>query len=51
MPQDPNDSKIWYCNGNPAPCTFVALDYVLSNYYQNKTIDLFVSGPNFSANL
>lgn len=49
--QDPNDSNIWYYNGTPAACTFVALDYVIPKYWSNRTIDLFVAGPNFGDNL
>ena len=49
--QDPIDSNIWYYNGTPAACTFVALDWVIPQYYDNKTIDLLVSGPNFGTNL
>lgn len=49
--QDPADSNIWYYNGTPAACTFVALDYVIPEFYQNRTIDLLVSGPNFGTNL
>ena len=48
---DPNDSNVWYYNGTPAACTFVALDYVLPNFYNNMTVDLFVAGPNFGGNL
>ncbi|PVH93217.1 sure-like protein [Periconia macrospinosa] len=50
---DPNDSHIWYYNGTPAACTFVALDYVLPRYFPdwNQSPDLFVSGPNFGVNL
>ncbi|KAF1996681.1 sure-like protein [Amniculicola lignicola CBS 123094] len=44
---DPNDSNIWYYNGTPAACNFVALDYVLPRYYEDWTPDLLVSGPNF----
>ncbi|KAF5687725.1 5' 3' nucleotidase, partial [Fusarium globosum] len=29
---DPKDSQIWYYNGTPAACTFVALDYVLPKF-------------------
>lgn len=49
--QDPTDSNIWYYNGTPAACTFVALDWVIPQYYDNRTIDLMVSGPNFGNNL
>lgn len=49
--QDPTDSNIWYYNGTPAACTFVALDWVIPQYYGNRTIDLLVSGPNFGNNM
>jgi len=48
---DPNDSNIWYYNGTPAACVFVALDYVIPNFWGNRSIDLFVGGPNFGGNL
>ncbi|KAH7123984.1 survival protein sure-like phosphatase/nucleotidase [Dendryphion nanum] len=50
---DPNDSNIWYYNGTPAACTFVALDYVLPRYYAswNRAPDLFIAGPNYGVNL
>ncbi|PSN59623.1 sure-like protein [Corynespora cassiicola Philippines] len=50
---DPNDSHIWYYNGTPAACTFVALDWVLPRYYPdwNQSPDLFVAGPNYGTNL
>ncbi|KAF2636237.1 sure-like protein, partial [Massarina eburnea CBS 473.64] len=49
---DPNDSHIWYYNGTPAACTFVALDYVLPRYFPdwNAAPDLFVAGPNYGTN-
>lgn len=48
---DPQDSNIWYYNGTPAACTFVALDYVIPHHWDNRTVDLFVAGPNFGDNL
>ncbi|KIX94416.1 uncharacterized protein Z520_09802 [Fonsecaea multimorphosa CBS 102226] len=48
--RDPNDADIWYYNCTPAACTFVALDYVLPTFYNNRSIDLFVAGPNFGLN-
>ncbi|KAH7230355.1 hypothetical protein NW759_016201 [Fusarium solani] len=48
---DPKDSQIWYYNGTPAACTFVALDYVLPRYADFKVPDLVVTGPNFGTNL
>ncbi|KIW62371.1 5'/3'-nucleotidase SurE [Phialophora macrospora] len=49
--RDPSDPDIWYYNGTPAACTIVALDYVLPLYYDNKTIDLYVGGPNYGTNV
>ncbi|KPM43990.1 hypothetical protein AK830_g2503 [Neonectria ditissima] len=48
---DPNDSHIWYYNGTPAACTFVALDYVLPKFADFKVPDLVVTGPNYGTNL
>ncbi|KAM0261549.1 hypothetical protein ACHAPA_009719 [Fusarium lateritium] len=48
---DPKDSQIWYYNGTPAACTFVALDYVLPRYANFSVPDLIVTGPNFGTNL
>ncbi|KAF5020327.1 hypothetical protein F66182_7633 [Fusarium sp. NRRL 66182] len=48
---DPKDSQIWYYNGTPAACTFVALDYVLPRYADFRVPDLVVTGPNFGTNL
>lgn len=49
--RDPKDPDVWYYNGTPAACTFVALDYVIPKYYNNMTIDLYSGGPNFGGNL
>ncbi|OAA41062.1 acid phosphatase precursor [Metarhizium rileyi] len=48
---DPHDSHIWYYNGTPAACTFVALDYVLPRYASFKVPDLIITGPNYGTNL
>lgn len=50
---DPHNPDIWYYNGTPAACTFVALDYVLPQHYPswNGNPDLFVAGPNYGVNL
>ncbi|KAK0654243.1 Acid phosphatase [Lasiodiplodia hormozganensis] len=49
---DPSDSHIWYYNGTPAACTFVALDYVMPRVWPNVTLpDLLVAGPNVGQNL
>ncbi|KAK5257379.1 hypothetical protein LTR40_009616 [Exophiala xenobiotica] len=49
--RDPSDPDVWYYNGTPAACTFVGLDYVIPNYYGNRSIDLYVGGPNYGTNL
>ncbi|KKY13307.1 putative acid phosphatase [Diplodia seriata] len=49
---DPSDSHMWYYNGTPAACTFVALDHVLPRVWPNVTApDLLVAGPNVGQNL
>lgn len=48
---DPADSHIWYYNGTPAACLFIALDYVLPNFTNMSSVDLVVAGPNFGSNL
>ncbi|KAI9172627.1 Acid phosphatase [Paramyrothecium foliicola] len=48
---DPYDSHIWYYNGTPAACTFVALDYVLPRFANFSVPDLVVTGPNYGTNL
>jgi 5'-nucleotidase len=45
--RDPIDADIWYYNGTPAACTYVGLDYVIPKFYGNRSIDLYVGGPNF----
>ncbi|KAF7561320.1 hypothetical protein G7046_g2823 [Stylonectria norvegica] len=47
---DPKDSHIWYYNGTPAACTFVALDYVLPKFANFKVPDLVVTGVNYGTN-
>jgi 5'-nucleotidase len=51
--RDPSDANIWYYDGTPAACTFVALDWVLPRYYPDwhQTADLFLAGPNYGTNL
>ena len=51
LARSPDDPDVWYYNGTPAACTFVALDYVIPRYYDNMTIDLYTGGPNFGGNL
>lgn len=46
-----DDLNVWYFNGTPASCVAFGLDYVLPNYFDNKTIDLVVAGPNEGTNL
>ncbi|EXJ86076.1 hypothetical protein A1O1_06445 [Capronia coronata CBS 617.96] len=48
--RDPADPDVWYYNGTPAACTYVALDYVLPTFYDNRTVDLYLGGPNFGLN-
>ncbi|RKU43815.1 hypothetical protein DL546_006666 [Coniochaeta pulveracea] len=48
---DPTDDHVWYYDGTPAACTFVALDYVLPNFANFSTPDLIVTGPNYGTNL
>jgi 5'-nucleotidase len=48
--RDPGDPDVWYYNGTPAACTYVALDYVLPNFYGNRSIDLYCGGVNFGLN-
>lgn len=51
--RDPSNENIWYYDGTPAACTFVALDWVLPRYYPSwkQTPDLFLGGPNYGTNL
>jgi 5'-nucleotidase len=51
--RDPSDANVWYYDGTPAACTFVALDWVLPRYYPDwhQTADLFLAGPNYGTNL
>lgn len=49
--RDPIDQNIWYYNGTPAACTFVALDWVIPQFYNNRSVDLVATGPNYGANL
>lgn len=46
-----DDMNIWYFNGTPASCVAFALNYVLPTYFNNKTVDLVVSGPNEGTNM
>ena len=51
LARDPKDPDIWYYNGTPAACVFVALDFVVPRHYDNMTFDLFTGGPNYGGNL
>lgn len=51
LDHDPANNQIWYYNGTPAACTFVALDFVSNQTFGNASIDLLVSGPNVGQNL
>lgn len=46
-----NDMNVWYFNGTPSSCVAFALNYVLPKYFNNKTVDLVVSGPNEGTNM
>lgn len=46
-----DDKNIWYFNGTPSSCVAFAIDYVLPNYFNNKSIDLTIGGPNEGPNL
>lgn len=46
-----DDMNIWYFNGTPASCVAFGLNYVIPTYFDNKTIDLVVAGPNEGLNL
>jgi len=49
--RDPSDPDIWYYNGTPAACTYVSSRLRPSpTFYGNRSIDLYVSGPNFGLN-
>ncbi|MCJ1312573.1 hypothetical protein MMC25_006247 [Agyrium rufum] len=48
---DPTDPDVFYYNGTPQACTYIAIDYVVPTYKNWSTIDLFVGGPNFGTNL
>lgn len=48
--RDPTDPDVWYYNGTPAACTFIGIDYVIPNFYGNRTIDLYLGGPNAGLN-
>ncbi|EXJ85287.1 hypothetical protein A1O3_05962 [Capronia epimyces CBS 606.96] len=49
--RDPTDPDVWYYNGTPGACTIVALDHVLPTFYNNRSIDLYLGGPNFGLNV
>lgn len=46
-----DDLNVWYFNGTPASSVAFGLNYVIPNYFNNRTVDLVVSGPNEGANL
>lgn len=46
-----NDKNIWYFNGTPASSVAFALNYVVPQHFDNKSIDLVVAGPNEGLNL
>lgn len=46
-----DDMNVWYFNGTPSSCVAFGLDYVIPKYFNNKTVDLVVAGPNEGTNL
>lgn len=46
-----DDMNLWYFNGTPSSCVAFALNHILPKYYNGKTVDLVVSGPNEGTNL
>ncbi|CAL1703941.1 unnamed protein product [Somion occarium] len=45
-----DDPNIFYFNGTPAATALFALDVVIPQFWDNKTINLVVSGPNEGQN-
>lgn len=46
-----DNQNIWYFNGTPASSVAFALKYVMPKFFNNKTFDLVVAGPNEGLNL
>lgn len=46
-----DNKNIWYFNGTPGSAVAFGLNYVLPTYFDNKTVDLVVAGPNEGLNL
>lgn len=46
-----DDLNVWYFNGTPASSVAFGLNYVIPKYFDNKTVDLVVAGPNEGTNL
>lgn len=46
-----DDLNVWYFNGTPSSCVAFGLEYVIPKYFNNKTVDLVVAGPNEGTNL
>jgi 5'-nucleotidase len=46
-----NNNNIWYFNGTPASCVAFSLKYVMPKYFNNRTFDLVVLGPNEGTNM
>lgn len=46
-----DDMNVWYFNGTPSSCVAFGLNYVIPTYFDNKTVDLVVAGPNEGLNL
>ncbi|KAK7693133.1 hypothetical protein QCA50_002699 [Cerrena zonata] len=46
-----NDTNIYYFNATPSESVLFGLDIVIPQFFDNRTIDLVVSGPNEGNNL
>lgn len=46
-----DDLNVWYFNGTPASAVAFGLNYVIPTYFDNRTVDVVVSGPNEGTNL
>lgn len=46
-----DDKNIWYFNGTPSSAVAFGLNYVIPKYFNNRTVDLVVAGPNEGLNL
>lgn len=46
-----DDENVWYFNGTPSSCVAFGLNYIIPTYFDNKTVDLVVAGPNEGLNV